>query len=381
MAVLTACSDSGGSSSTTQNSGNNDEMPENESATNGEPSTGVGSGGAQGSGGNLTAGVFSQRVTRVTLDYDNNGVVDAEEIHSYDNDGRLEQINYQYIGDGTNDIIVTQDPRALTVIEDYNYNNDGRVSSWTRAITPFNPNTFGSGIATTTLNYQYDSNGLIDQVAFETYFLSGALAATINYDLEYNSGQLTRVIQQNQALGLSFDVFIDFSYDGNGLPEMAVMSNPATTFNGFSIPASIIAENSFFWNSDFKTSSYTFLDVQQNNLSQLDTMYTPTGKVDVQDFSSSANVDKTQWVNNSTWTFNYDSTNDLLDTIAVDMSRDGSEDAIISMEWEEEDCASVYLWHPLLLPLYPFESFTTQESLPSAILPGTGYRKNGSCAR
>lgn len=157
-----------------------------------------GDAGATNSGSPISS---SRRLISSELDFDNNGIKDAEETYTYTDAGYLEQYHYIYLGDGADDLSTTETPPYTSSIEkteNYTYDDNNRVNTYE----------------------------VIELVGSPTFFSQMHLVITYNYDGEKVLGYTQESFNDNG--NLQFRLFHEFVYNSNDQVERIDISNDDT---------------------------------------------------------------------------------------------------------------------------------------------------------
>ncbi|MFK8013932.1 MAG: thrombospondin type 3 repeat-containing protein [Gammaproteobacteria bacterium] len=264
---------------------------------------------------------FGQRPASVDFDFDNNGLVDAQSVITYDDDGNVTSQTYTITGDGTPDLFnpvsdanfqadYTWEDGLLTLVEQDNI-TDG--NDFVSAIS------YVDGVMTSTVESVFDA--------------MGGLVAQVNIDYDYLDDLRVRDTWTFGPDNLPL-LIIDHVYDGNGLIATSSWVNQLTPGG---------QEFDFTWNTDGKlTQRRTDADadgvfeevIDIEHAGGVSTMRTVTGSL------SFTPADYTE-------TPAYDTDGRIL-RIDYDANIDGSIDAVGTPVWEEGPCQPFFL--PTLNP-------------------------------
>jgi len=357
--AITACGGGGSSSSSDSGSGN-----------------GAGTGG--GSGGGST----SQRISRFSADYDNNGIADAVETSRYDNNGRLIATLYTYTDDGTADIINLNEEGAREVSFDYTYNSQGQMTSWVKDIAFIDPASVGPGrIVRQEFSAAYDSNGLVTEAIITGFSISGAQLTSQRFEPRYNGNVMSSFIGFINNLQTYITTF---TYDSSGLPILAQGDYPAIEIAPGVTTDAFSTAYDFEWNTNRQNTRVVFSSPDPTNsgngfTSTVDSVFNSDAQLVSQQWLASPITDPTIWSLNSDLRFSYDAQNQRLTQISWDLNRDGSIDATINYEWEASVCTPVYFWLPQSLVPNIFLGNVPDNAHPS-LIPGTGFQLFDHCA-
>ena len=259
--------------------------------------------------------VSNQRILESVMDYDNNGQIDARFDYTYYADGRIENITYTYIGDGTPDIYV--------------------------------PYYSGMNVTTVVNSFNYDANGNLDNMKLD--FDNGALVNDLTYT--FNGSQLVQMDGIVTVPGTTVTLLGIMSYQ-NGLPDQYDLTsngvNP-TVFNyTYNANNQIIQEvrniggtlnpvtRIFDWNPDGSLDKITTTDSNSTNVEDL--IYAG-GQLVQRDYTFSlppTGPDNT----NVSWMLTYNA--GVPARIDYDLNMDGSIDGTLTITMENGPCTPVY---------------------------------------
>lgn len=352
LLTLSACGGGGGSSSGSDSGGDG---------------SGGGSGGGNANGGELTR---DRRINAIQYDFDNNGAFEGRAALDYDDEGRIEQIRYEYdFDDGVPDTdfrTFSLEFGAENAIYDYSYDDQGRLTSW--IITK----------DTSRLEnlYTWNDDNLVTNYRIEFYDGAGGLQNTARFELTYDNGQLVSWNEEFEPTGSAPVSLADatLTYNpGTGLPSLVsrtenlgnVTENMAYAFNANGTIESITTTTPS--DPDFENVfQFTYEDDTLEGIGE----YHIAEKRALTDDPA----DAYSWVYiYSDGSPNTELDDGLLENVMIDMGSDGTFEANIKFDTSIGfECLPVYFWQPRATP-----NFVAQNHEP--FIPATGYVRLDYC--
>jgi len=313
--------------------------------------SGTSSGGSAGPGGSAGGAGFSNRITRVDYDYDNNGVIDATDTISYDADGRVSLASYGYNDDGTPDILNLRDASVVQETNTFTYDSDGNVTLFV----------VDRQFQRIESSARYDTSGLLTRQDFQILDGSGAQTTALYWDFSY-TGQRLDQVDSFFGSGATPATTLVLSYDANGLPSTSRITG-----------GTLDATTTFSWRADGQLDS---LDTQSGNgdSSSVIIAYDAQGLQQTQTWSNVgqgfgfSEITGRNYIRSIT----YDAQNRPL-VVSYDQDADGSIDATVTRSWESAPCIPAILWAP-----NGFPNFIRDAARP--FVPGTGFFATQFCA-
>jgi hypothetical protein len=336
--------------------------------------------------------VSNRRIARVIADYDNNGQQDAIRELSYDGDGRLLSDIYTYLGDGTTDRLNLDERDALQVSTIFDYDANGRLILWDRAITFINLGSVSAGrVARVVMENSYNADGTVNQYKSTAYNISGQLLPfqPLIFEANYNGNQLINFTNSSSVFGTTMTTTTTFNYGANGLPDSAEANTPAVTVSvagqTITMPAYSLFHD-FEWDAELRNTRYLFsypLDVTQptiiNGFIDVKSSFDSMGLLTNQDYTSDSQADKSLWSLDSRLTFAYDPLDNKPLIVSWDLNRNGSIDATLTYEWEMGTCATSYFWTPVSLAPNRYHGYSLANVPHPSFVPGTGFNRLENC--
>jgi hypothetical protein len=265
---------------------------------------------------------YTQRPVVYQLDFDNNGLVDATSIISYDADGNVTQQLYTVPGDGTPDLFNPVSESGFQA--DYSY-TDG-------LLTMVQQDNFTSGNDFQSV-YTYDGNGVLTRTDETVFAASGNIVSEIYVVYDYVDDLRTREEWYLTSSDLLILV-INHTYDANDLID-------ASSWVSQLSPGGV--DYDFDWNGDGKL-------VQRRLDAEADGVFDETivtlhqgGRPVSRTVTGSLSYDPP----NYSETVIYDASG-RIERIDYDANADGSVDAVATPVWENGPCRRFFL--PSLIP-------------------------------
>lgn len=335
VAVLAGCG--GGESSSPAGSGSN----------NGSGNTGGNNGGNTGSGGSGSgSGQTGMRVSRILYDFDNNGTFEGERRITYFSDGRIAAETYVYTDDGTPDTNLG----SFTLSGPKDNQNQDITYTYSPNGTLFTVAYDSSGHHMRD-TYTYDANGMVTRLDSFTQDSSGALISSLAWVHSLNGLQLN---QYKLYLSGSNTALLDYTINYNGAGQV---DTDLQTVSG----SGQQNMRTYTWRSDGKISAIDETDPAPGATYQASIKFTYD--------SNSHLVSRLYATTYQNETYRWDwvlDNNGLPIEKRVDLSANGTVEAVVRYEYEQGPCTKVYLWYPRSEP-----NFVINTAVPYK--PGTGY--------
>jgi hypothetical protein len=292
---------------------------------------------------NCTTNITS-RVTSLSYDYDNNGLTDATDIISYDQNGRAVTSEYVYNGDGTADLVNLRDEDVSVETNNLTYDNQNRVILFT----------VDRSDQRIENNLVYDTEGLLTMVEFELFDANNNPFISSNWVFTYSAGQLDNIdnfLSTNNQLLTSQR----FTYGLDDLPETVSFTS-----------SGVNAVSTFGWRSDGQLEALESIS-DNNAISAVNVLYDNQGRQQSQLWNNSGLGFSYSEIltENYTRTTSYDAQNRPIKQ-SYDLGSDGVIDATVTIEWEQASCLPAFLWAP-----NGFPNFVKDAARP--FVPGTGF--------
>lgn len=328
--------------------------------------TACGGGGSDNDNANNTnppdddgnTGGNGQRITVIRYDFDNNGTAEGVANLSYDVDGRIERIEYNYNDDGTQDTdfeTFSLDFGSENASHDYAYDNQGRLITW--IITK----------DTSRLEnlYTWNDGNLLTNYEVEFYDSFGGLQNTVRFAMAYDNGQLISWTEEfdtgSGAMPLA-DAMLTYD-DVTGLPSVISRTDQLS---------SVTEDMAYNFLADGKINTITTTNPDIVDFEKtVQFFYAEETTEEVQEgYIVNRRVMADDPDNNYQWVYIYE--DGLLSIQNIDLDSDLTREASITFEWEDGTCQPTYLWQPRAEP-----NFKAENNEP--FIPATGYVKRDYC--
>ncbi len=311
----------------------------------------------------LAGAQTSYRLTSIDYDYDNNGTVDATSVLSYDAAGVPTGFTYDYVGDGTPDLFVTEDDEAQSEIATYLFDASGLLTDYSLDRTNMSMTTESFDIVQTFTAGQItrsDSDSNVEGLVSSTYSTFSYVGSDLDTVVERRTS--------DDALQLT----LTYAYGGDSLPDVVTLSSPgAGGFPGLDIVTT------YTWRGDGQADDVSSVWTQGMTTiggGSGDYVYDAQGRRIAEVFT----VDMSQGAFPAEFfgleyrkTIHYDALG-LPDREEVDVGDDGSVEATRTATWEAGPCTPVFIWAPNGRP-----EFIEMPGTP--YVPGTGWQSLQNC--
>jgi len=284
---------------------------------------------------------FANRISRINIDFDNDGTIDRVQSYTYDEQGRITSETLEgedggvtstdtYIYSGDNLVQVNQND---DVIQTYIYENDRVVS---RQLTDlFDQSSFETF-------YQYDDNGRLVGTTGETdiyeedecRLVGEALESPAQLSIQYAGDRVSSIESDNGEYTLSF------TYDSDSRLTQITQSYSCNDFPDIT---------RLTYDSDGRISAYTTQDMFAS--STFDVSYDSAGRVnrtiDIDlDFSGMPELTRT-----IDYIYNDQGLNTVQDSTTVDLDPGflTTPSFIATLEYDDESCVTAIAVEPLRL--------------------------------